>query len=155
MEEANISNTPINQQSLITMDDMFIQIGKLHMEKINSDKIIEVLSKQFNDYKQESEQKLFECKQSTEQKIQEADNIKASSDSKIISINERLKRLEESNQLYQKNNKEFADKIQELHSQIRIKDIKIQELDEIIKAKETELEKLKTKPKKTTRRKSK
>jgi len=101
MEEATIDN--VNQQSLITMDDMFIQLGKLHMEKVNSDKIIEVLSKELNIYRKKGEQ------------IE-------------TSTHERLNRLEESNKQYQKNNKELVEKIQELSAKLKEKEQEIQEL---------------------------
>lgn len=129
MKEANISNgvSETSQSSTIT-ETMFTQIGKLYMELVNSGKIIENLSKQDVVHQQQAEQKLNEYKVSVEQKIQEADNIKASSDNKVISISERLKKLEESNQLYQKNNKELADKIQKLSETVKIKNTEIKEL---------------------------
>lgn len=144
MEEAKVGNkVPINQQSLITMDDMFIQIGKLHIDKVNSDKIIDELSKQLNARKQISEQELIKCKQELEEKLSEAHNINTASKASFIDIKERLKKVEESNKLYQDNNLQLVNKIQQLNNIIQAQKQEVSKLKTEVQVKAQEIAALK------------
>lgn len=110
MEDATITTMPENK-SLITMDDMFIQIGKLYIDKINSDKIISNLVVSFNKYKVDTKTLIDDGKKSVEKAHQ----------------------LEESNRLYQKHHTEALDKIQELQNKLSLETKKVFSLQQEIK----------------------
>jgi chromosome segregation ATPase len=135
MEEATITSTEqLSNKSMIVMDDFFIQIGKLHIDKLNSDKMLEALYKQFEEYKKQ-----------TEIKIAELSKVSSVAEGKITTANLRLKKVEESNKQYQANNQKLADKIDELSQEISKRETTIDLLNQ-------EISELKTKKRKTTKR---
>ena len=99
MEDAKITDTtninPNEKQSLISVDDLIMEIGKQHVDKMNNDRILNLLVKRNNEL-------LSSTSNSQEVKT---------------SLEEQVKSITASNKLYKANNKELDKSLVLVHKE--------------------------------------